>query len=93
MLKVKEAVIVNHSSIVDEIEPRVLRQTFVDRKMIKAREFDTICKLPSRRMRANRLLLHVLEQDSDALFCLIDSMQVAGYRNLVNMIKAEMGMF
>lgn len=91
--RLKEALVNNYKHLVNEIEPRTIRQMFVERREIKAKEFDLICRMATRRQRAIRLMKIILNEKSSVWKCFLDALELAGCKNLVTLIRNEMGTF
>ncbi|XP_053395373.1 uncharacterized protein LOC123523932 [Mercenaria mercenaria] len=88
-IDLKEALVANYKRIVDEIEPRVFRQMFVERREIKAKDFDVIYKMATRRQRAIWLMRNILKRNGSTWKCFMDTLEVSGYRHLVKMINND----
>ncbi|XP_060552892.1 uncharacterized protein LOC132714134 isoform X3 [Ruditapes philippinarum] len=89
----KEAIVINYKRIIDEIEPRAFRQMFVERREIKAKDYDAIMKLQSRRHRAVCLMGNILKRNGSTWKCFVDSLEVMGYKHLVKLINSTAGSY
>jgi hypothetical protein len=87
----KEALVINYKRIIDEIEPRAFRQMFVERREIKAKDYDAIIKLQSRRQRAVCLMRNILKRNGSTWKCFVDTLEVTGYKHLVKLINNTAG--
>lgn len=87
----KEALVINYKRLIEEIEPRSFRQMFVDRREIKAKEYDAIFKLTSRRERAICLMRNILKRSGSTLKCFVDALEITGYKHLVQLINSRAG--
>lgn len=93
-----EAVLSMYGTLRDEIDPKDFRQVFVERKEIKAKDFDNMCKSPRRRDRAVQFMQHLtkllrtVSRDTISLLrCFLDALVYCGYNHLANSILSEAG--
>ncbi|XP_060552886.1 uncharacterized protein LOC132714131 isoform X2 [Ruditapes philippinarum] len=87
MRSVKESLIEAYSCIVSEIEPKRIKELFVEKGEISKDVYNSICSKPTRRGRAIELMSKVIAGPLSRAQCMIEALEFYGYRSLIQQIR------
>lgn len=95
-----EAILSSYKAILDDLDPKALRQFFLDRKAIRAKDYDNLCKPVRRRHRASQLMRYITrnhfkatDYNNSLVICFLDALKICGYDSLVKLITSKAGTY